>query len=50
LDLNPLVPALFGVVGQPNYVPGFDFEGDGDVDLLDLNQFVQRLFFSGYNP
>ncbi|HEY1377735.1 MAG TPA: right-handed parallel beta-helix repeat-containing protein [Gemmataceae bacterium] len=44
LDLNPLVPALFGVVGQPNYNPAFDFDGDGDVDLLDLNQFVQRLF------
>ncbi|HEY1376237.1 MAG TPA: peptidoglycan DD-metalloendopeptidase family protein [Gemmataceae bacterium] len=50
LDLNPLVPALFGVVGQPNYNPAFDFEGDGDVDLLDLNQFVQRLFLSGYTP
>ncbi|HEY1378789.1 MAG TPA: RHS repeat-associated core domain-containing protein [Gemmataceae bacterium] len=44
LDLNPLVPALFGILGQPNYNPGFDFDGDGDVDLLDLNQFVQRLF------
>jgi hypothetical protein len=53
LDLNPLVPALFGVQGQagpPVYNPAFDFEGDGDVDLLDLNQFVQRLFLSGYTP
>ncbi|HEY1379060.1 MAG TPA: Ig-like domain repeat protein, partial [Gemmataceae bacterium] len=50
LDLNPLVPALFGVFPQPNYNPAFDFEGDGDVDLLDLNQFVQRLFLSGYTP
>ncbi|HEY1381624.1 MAG TPA: PA14 domain-containing protein, partial [Gemmataceae bacterium] len=50
LDLNPLVPALFGVVGQPNYNAAFDFDGDGDVDLLDLNQFVQRLFLSGYTP
>ncbi|HEY1378459.1 MAG TPA: M36 family metallopeptidase, partial [Gemmataceae bacterium] len=53
LDLNPLVPALFGVQGQagpPVYNPAFDFEGDGDVDLLDLNQFVQRLFTSGYTP
>ncbi|HEY1381827.1 MAG TPA: putative glycoside hydrolase [Gemmataceae bacterium] len=50
LDLNPLVPALFGVVGQPAYNPAFDFDGDGDVDLLDLNQFVQRLFLSGYTP
>ncbi|HEY1379129.1 MAG TPA: glycoside hydrolase family 44 protein [Gemmataceae bacterium] len=44
LDLNTLVPALFGVAGQPNYNPAFDFDGDGDVDLLDLNQFVPRLF------
>ncbi|HEY1377481.1 MAG TPA: right-handed parallel beta-helix repeat-containing protein [Gemmataceae bacterium] len=50
LDLNSLVPALFGTVGQPAYNPAFDFEGDGDVDLLDLNQFVQRLFLSGYTP
>ncbi|HEY1377558.1 MAG TPA: N-acetylmuramoyl-L-alanine amidase [Gemmataceae bacterium] len=50
LDLNPLVPALFAVVGQQAYNPAFDFEGDGDVDLLDLNQFVQRLFLSGYTP
>ncbi|HEY1376768.1 MAG TPA: glycoside hydrolase family 76 protein [Gemmataceae bacterium] len=50
LDLNPLVPALFGVFPQPNYNPAFDFEGDGDVDLLDLNQFVSRLFITGYSP
>ncbi|HEY1379509.1 MAG TPA: right-handed parallel beta-helix repeat-containing protein, partial [Gemmataceae bacterium] len=50
LDLNSLVPALFGTVGQPAYNPAFDFDGDGDVDLLDLNQFVSRMFLSGYTP
>jgi hypothetical protein len=32
------------------YNPAFDFAADGDVDLLDLGQFVQRLFTSGYTP
>jgi hypothetical protein len=50
LDLSPLVPALFGVAGQPNYNPAFDFEGDGDVDLADLAAFAQRLFQAGYTP
>lgn len=51
-DLSACSTVTFGVQGQPGSIvnPAFDSDKDGDVDLLDLNRFVQRLFTSGYTP